>query len=191
MEIRPMEWTDYQKVYALWLSCPGMGLNDLDDSLEGIGRFLRRNPETCFVAVEGESIAGCILAGTDGRRAYIYHTAVHPEFRRRGIGRQLVERLLAALRKMGIHKAALVAFSRNQAGNTFLGKKWDLPSVRTSLTATGPLQSYGASTHKRRRPGKKGPVPSLPPNPPRRHKLRGDLGCCGKAPLPQPVFSMF
>ena len=72
MEIRPMEWTDYQKVYALWLSCPGMGLNDLDDSLEGIGRFLQRNPETCFVAVEGESIAGCILAGTDGRRAYIY-----------------------------------------------------------------------------------------------------------------------
>ena len=93
MEIRPMEWTDYQKVYALWLSCPGMGLNDLDDSLEGIGRFLQRNPETCFVAVEGESIAGCILAGTDGRRAYIYHTAVHPEFRRRGIGRLLVERL--------------------------------------------------------------------------------------------------
>ena len=41
MEIRPMEWTDYQKVYALWLSCPGMGLNDLDDSLEGIGRFCR------------------------------------------------------------------------------------------------------------------------------------------------------
>ena len=76
-------------------------MNDLDDSLEGIGRFLQRNPETCFVAVEGESIAGCILAGTDGRRAYIYHTAVHPEFRRRGIGRQLVERLLAALQKIG------------------------------------------------------------------------------------------
>lgn len=132
MEIRPMEWTDYQKVYALWLSCPGMGLNDLDDSLEGIGRFLQRNPETCFVAVEGESIAGCILAGTDGRRAYIYHTAVHPEFRHRGIGRQLVERLLAALRKIGIHKAALVAFSRNQPGNAFWEKMGF--TVRTDLT---------------------------------------------------------
>ncbi|MFR5133885.1 MAG: GNAT family N-acetyltransferase [Acutalibacter sp.] len=132
MEIRPMEWTDYQKVYALWLSCPGMGLNDLDDSLEGIGRFLQRNPETCFVAVEGESIAGCILAGTDGRRAYIYHTAVRPEFRRRGIGRQLVERLLAALQKIGIHKAALVAFSRNQPGNAFWEKMGF--TVRTDLT---------------------------------------------------------
>ena len=119
MEIRPMEWTDYQKVYALWLSCPGMGLNDLDDSLEGIGRFLQRNPETCFVAVEGESIAGCILVGTDGRRGYIYHTAVHPELQRRGLGRQLVERALESLRQMGIHKTALVVFARNQQGNAF------------------------------------------------------------------------
>lgn len=190
MEIRPMEWTDYQKVYALWLSCPGMGLNDLDDSLEGIGRFLQRNPETCFVAVEGESIAGCILAGTDGRRAYIYHTAVHPEFRRRGIGRQLVERLLAALQKIGIHKAALVAFSRNQPGNAFW-EKWDLPSARTLPTATGPLQSCGASTHKRSRPGKKGPVPSLPPNPPRACVSGGIWAAVGNFPLPQPVFSMF
>ena len=78
MEIRPMEWTDYQKVYALWLSCPGMGLNDLDDSREGIGWFLQRNPESCVVAVEGGSVAGGILAGTGGRRAYIYRTAVRP-----------------------------------------------------------------------------------------------------------------
>lgn len=169
---------------------PGMGLNDLDDSLEGIGRFLQRNPETCFVAVEGESIAGCILAGTDGRRAYIYHTAVHPEFRRRGIGRQLVERLLAALRKIGIHKAALVAFSRNQPAMPF-GKKWDLPSARTLPTATGPLQSCGASTHKRSRPGKKGPVPSLPPNPPGACVSGGIWAAVGNFPLPQPVFSIF
>ena len=114
-----MEMKDYQQVYALWLACPGMGLNDLDDSPEGIRRFLQRNPETCFVAAEGETIAGCILVGTDGRRGYIYHTAVHPELQRRGLGRQLVERALESLRQMGIHKTALVLVG------DFLGEEYE------------------------------------------------------------------
>lgn len=35
MNIRLMNASDYDSVYALWLSCKGMGLNDLDDSREG------------------------------------------------------------------------------------------------------------------------------------------------------------
>lgn len=101
MEIRVMTSEDYDGLYALWTSCKGMGLNDVDDSREGIVRFLRRNPTTCFVAQEEDTILGCILAGHDGRRGYIYHTAVKPEHRGKGIGK------------------ALVAFSRNEAGNAF------------------------------------------------------------------------
>jgi hypothetical protein len=53
-----------------------MGFNNLDDSREGIERFLRRNPDTCLVALTGDGLAGVILAGQDGRRAYIYQMAV-------------------------------------------------------------------------------------------------------------------
>ncbi|MBQ3401344.1 MAG: GNAT family N-acetyltransferase, partial [Lachnospiraceae bacterium] len=67
MMIRAMTVNDYEKVYDLWMSCRGMGLNDLDDSAEGIARFLQRNPGTCFVAAEGDAIAGAVLAGPDGR----------------------------------------------------------------------------------------------------------------------------
>lgn len=42
MELRIMTLEDYDSVYGLWLSCKGMGLNNLDDSREGIGRFLER-----------------------------------------------------------------------------------------------------------------------------------------------------
>lgn len=45
MNIRKLTIADYDKVYALWLSCKGMGLNNLDDSRNGIERFLKRNPE--------------------------------------------------------------------------------------------------------------------------------------------------
>lgn len=119
MELRVMVPEDYDGIHALWMSCKGMGMNDVDDSREGIGRFLHRNPAASFVAVEGDAIVGCIMAGHDGRRGYIYHTAVKPEYRGRGIGRALVEAALAALREEHISKVALVAFSRNEAGNAF------------------------------------------------------------------------
>ena len=122
MDIREMVEADYDQVYQLWLSCAGRGLNHLDDSKEGIAQFLKRNPQTCLVAVENQIIIGAILVGFDGRRAYIYHTAVHPNYRRRGIARQLVETVLTVLDELKIHKVALVVFKRNAEGNKFWEK---------------------------------------------------------------------
>ena len=69
MEIRKMNITDYDAVYRLWMSCTGMGLNNLDDSQEGIAKFLERNPDTCFVALnDNQHIIGVIMAGNHGRR---------------------------------------------------------------------------------------------------------------------------
>ncbi|WP_432650040.1 GNAT family N-acetyltransferase [Huintestinicola sp.] len=119
MTIRKITIDDYEKMYALWLSCKGMGLNGTDDSKEGIKRFLDRNPETCFAACENDDIIGVILAGNDGRRGFIYHTAVLPDCRGRGIGTALVNAALEALKCLGITKTALVVFDRNETGNAF------------------------------------------------------------------------
>lgn len=122
MQIREMVMADYEAVYQLWLSCKGMGLNNVDDSREGIAKFLDRNPETCFVAVEQEKILGVIMAGHDGRRGYIYHTAVDPTYRYQGVGRQLVNHALKALDEQDIKKVALVVFEKNLEGNDFWQK---------------------------------------------------------------------
>lgn len=127
-----MSVDDYNAVYNLWLSCSGMGLNDLDDSEEGVRKFLERNPETCFVAENDGMVIGVIIAGNDGRRGYIYHTAVNPLFRGRGIGRKLVESAMNALKEAGINKVALVVFGRNKDGNEFW-KKMGF-TVREDLT---------------------------------------------------------
>lgn len=119
MIIRLMNLSDYEQVYQLWLSCAGMGLNNLDDSREGIERFLKRNPETCFVAEKDEKIIGVIIAGNDGRRGYIYHTAVNPDYRKQGIGKKLVANTMRALEKEGITKVLLVVFKDNDIGNGF------------------------------------------------------------------------
>lgn len=108
-----------------------MGLNTIDDSREGIARYLKRNPNTCFVSEHDRTITGAILAGHDGRRGYIYHTAVSPAYRHQGIGTALVNAALHALANEGIIKVALVVFSRNDAGNAF----WE----RLGFTARGDL----------------------------------------------------
>lgn len=123
---------DYDKVYALWMSCKNMGFNNLDDSREGIEKYLRRNPATCFVAEEEDQIIGVILSGHDGRRGFIHHMAVGERYRRRGIATVLVDMALAALKEEGIHKVALLVFNRNEAGNAFWESKGF--SARTDLT---------------------------------------------------------
>jgi ribosomal protein S18 acetylase RimI-like enzyme len=119
MTIRNMTIDDYDGVYALWASVPGVGLNQVDDSQRGIKKYLDRNPSTCFVAESGGAVAGVILSGHDGRRGFIYHTAVAPSHRHRGIGTALLTAAMGALKNEGIHKAALVVFADNPAGNSF------------------------------------------------------------------------
>lgn len=96
---------DYDAVHACWMACTGMGLNTIDDSREGTTRYLTRNPHTCFVSEQDGTITGAILAGHDGRRGYIYHTAVNPAYRRQGIGTALVNAVLHALANEGIVKS--------------------------------------------------------------------------------------
>ena len=121
MLIRPMVIEDYDRVFDLWLHTPGMGLNDVDDTREGIARYLRRNPTSCFVAENEGQIVGVMLGGHDGRRGFIHHAAVAASHRKQGIGEQLSRQVLAALRAEGITKVALVAYTHNQVGNRF----WD------------------------------------------------------------------
>jgi ribosomal protein S18 acetylase RimI-like enzyme len=119
MQIRKMIIDDYQAVYEVWNNTPGMGMRNVDDSKEGIEKYLKRNPETCFVAEAQNRIIGVILSGHDGRRGYIYHTAVCNTVRKQGIGTKLVNAAIEALKEQGINKVALVAFGENELGNSF------------------------------------------------------------------------
>ena len=122
MNFRLMQISDYDSIYNLWINTPGMGLNSVDDSKEGIEKFLKRNPATCFVAEKDGKIVGVIMAGNDGRRGFIYHMAVLPEFRGKHVAKTLVKNAMAALEKEGITKVALVVFEKNKNGNGFWEK---------------------------------------------------------------------
>lgn len=127
--IRLFTMDDYNEVYQLWKRTPRVGLRDLDDSKEGIELFLHRNSTTNFIAVEEDHIHGVILSGHDGRRGYLYHVCVEEAYRRRSIGKNLVENVVEAMKAEKINKLALVCYTKNKPGNLFWsGFGWELRS---------------------------------------------------------------
>lgn len=117
--IRTMKMEDYQDVHDLWMKIHGFGIRSIDDSKEGIARFLKRNPTTSVVAVEDGKIVGSILCGHDGRRGCLYHVCVDENYRMRGIGKSMVVHAMEALKKEEINKVCLIAFTKNDVGNAF------------------------------------------------------------------------
>ena len=120
--IRIMTIDDYDGVKALWMKIKGFGIRSIDDSREGIERFLKRNPSTSVVAIEDGKIVGSILCGHDGRRGCLYHVCVDEQYRMRGIGKSMVVKAMEALQKEQINKVSLIAFTKNDIGNAFWRK---------------------------------------------------------------------
>ena len=134
--IRPVVIEDYDGIFALWNSTEQSrrALNPVDDSRDGIERYLKRNPTTCFLAYlndDIEKIVGVILTGHDGRRAIVHHMCVHPDYRRQGIAGLLVQKAENALRDEGITKIFGLVFKDNDTANVF----WEQQgyTLRTNL----------------------------------------------------------
>ncbi len=117
--VRVMTIEDYDQVKELWNSIQGFGIRSMDDSREGVARFLKRNPTTSVVAEEDGKVVGAILCGHDGRRGCLYHVCVHKDYRMRGIGKSMVAFAMEALKKEEINKVSLIAFTKNDIGNAF------------------------------------------------------------------------
>lgn len=124
---------DYDAIYELWMSTEQSkrALNPVDDSREGIERYLKRNPSTCFAALNDGKIVGVILTGHDGRRAIVHHMCVHKDYRRMGIAAHLVSLAEKALKEEGIQKIFGLVFKDNDNANEFWEKQGY--SLRTNL----------------------------------------------------------
>ena len=119
LELSVMTIGDYPEVSKLWNTIHGFAIRSVDDSYEGVERFLRRNPSTSVVArVNGETV-GAVLCGHDGRTGCFYHVCVHPMHRRHGIGKSMVVFAMNALKDEQINKVSLIAFTKNDIGNAF------------------------------------------------------------------------
>jgi ribosomal protein S18 acetylase RimI-like enzyme len=116
--IRQMMLDDYDRAYALWRTADGVCLDE-EDSRDGIALYLRRNQGLCFVAIVGEQLVGTVLCGHEGRRGILRHLVVAPDFRGKGIARDLINHCRAALAREGIRKCNIFVLDSNVEGRRF------------------------------------------------------------------------
>ena len=118
MQIRPMTKEDYDEVFAMWQITTKRALSRADER-DQIERYLRRNEGMSQVAVIDGKIVGTVLAGHDGRRGFIHHMAVLPEYRRRRIGHALAEKAIEMIARDGIDKTHIFCYQNNETGQKF------------------------------------------------------------------------
>ena len=117
---------DYAEVIGLLRATPGVTVRDAD-SKEATAVYLARNPGLSFVATIGLKVVGCVMSGHDGRRGYLQHLVVLPEYRRQGVGEELTLSCIAALQGSGIEKVHLFVLKTNRlANNYWTSKGWQL-----------------------------------------------------------------
>lgn len=109
---------DYDEVYAMWQITSKRALSSAD-SRDNIIRYLNRNPGMSQVATEDGKIVGTVLAGHDGRRGFIHHMAVLPQYRRHHIGKSLAQTAITKLTADGIEKTHIFCYCDNSTGMKF------------------------------------------------------------------------
>jgi ribosomal protein S18 acetylase RimI-like enzyme len=118
MNIREMTIRDYDEIIELFRNTPGISVREAD-SRDATEAYLKRNPSLSFVAVGDSKVIGCIMGGHDGRRGYLQHLVVLPEYRNQGIGEKLFMACITALQKIGISKTHIFVFKTNDLANKF------------------------------------------------------------------------
>jgi ribosomal protein S18 acetylase RimI-like enzyme len=113
--VRVAQAQDVRGVLALWESArsPAASTPDTD---AGVGRLIEDAGDALLVAEHDGRLVGALVAAWDGWRGNMYRLAVLPEYRRRGIARQLVDAGHERLRNKGAARiTALVAHDEADA----------------------------------------------------------------------------
>ncbi len=116
--IREMTIEDYDEVFALWQITTKRALSDADKK-ENIEKYLLHNKGMSLVGMVDGKIIATVLAGHDGRRGFIHHMAVNPDFRRQGVGKSLAMEADKRIKEQGIGKTHIFCYKNNELGQPF------------------------------------------------------------------------
>ena len=98
MKIIEINFEDYESLIKFWKE--NYFINEMD-SPDRFKLFLEKNPYLSFLMEDNGKIVGTVLGSFDGRRGYIQKLVTHKEYRRKRIGKQLIEMVVKELKSLG------------------------------------------------------------------------------------------
>jgi ribosomal protein S18 acetylase RimI-like enzyme len=110
--IRPATTADVDAVLAFWRLAAEN--TNRTDTAEAVQRLLARDPAALILADHGGEIVGSVIAGWDGWRCHLYRFAVHPDRRRQGIGRALLDTAEQRFVHAGSRRADAMVLADNE-----------------------------------------------------------------------------
>ena len=95
----------YKEIIELWRKT-GISVGSTDTK-EELKRMIERNPHLFLIGKRDEKVIGVVMGGFDGRRGYVHHLAVDPNYQKKGYGKMIMDELMKRFRKMRVHKVHL------------------------------------------------------------------------------------
>ncbi|MHA2392534.1 MAG: GNAT family N-acetyltransferase [Promethearchaeota archaeon] len=125
MKIEKFSMKHYNEVVQLWRKA-GISVGS-SDSREQTEIMLKRNPTLFLIGKLGDIIVSVVMGGFDGRRGYVHHLAVDPDFQNRGYGKIMMEELINEFRKIGVHKIHLfIEHTNDEVVQFYHNLGWDI-----------------------------------------------------------------
>lgn len=121
MLIRPyIHPSDQDAVIELWRRCDLV--RPWNDPVKDIERKMKVNPELFLVGIIGGKIAASAMGGYEGHRGWVNYVAADPDYRRQGLGREIMEAVEKLLLEKGCPKINLQVRAQNKEVIAFYEK---------------------------------------------------------------------
>ncbi|NVM16335.1 MAG: GNAT family N-acetyltransferase [Candidatus Lokiarchaeota archaeon] len=111
MKIEKFKMQYYHEVLELWKNAGiGVGSSDTEEEIAGV---LNQNPDLFLIGMEDRKIVAVVIGAYDGRRGYIHHLVVDPDYQKRGYGKKIMDELIERFRNKKVHKIHLFIVKTN------------------------------------------------------------------------------
>ncbi|KKM85153.1 hypothetical protein LCGC14_1291890 [marine sediment metagenome] len=124
MKIENYSMKLYDKVIELWRKA-GISVGS-SDSKEELEKMLKRNPNLFLIGRKNQKIIAVVMGGFDGRRGYVHHLAIDPDFQKKGYGRMMMDKIHNIFLQMGVHKVHLfIEINNKEVVNFYESMGWE------------------------------------------------------------------
>jgi len=125
MKIELFTMRYYQEIIDLWKRA-GIEVSS-SDTQDEIAKILKRNSDLFLIGKEDGKIVAVVIGAFDGRRGYVHHLAIDPDYQKKRYGKMMIDKLIERFRKKKVHKVHLFIEKHNKEVVDFYKKLgWDI-----------------------------------------------------------------